>query len=381
MAGGCPGRVIVPLSLPGLVLAVLAAALVALPGAVAAQPRIKDLAAFVGIRENPLLGYGVVIGLQGTGDSARRAPFTREAISVWLERLGTNVGDEQFATANVASVLVTATLPPFARSGSKLDVSLSSIGDASSLLGGTLILTPLYGADGEVYAAAQGPIIVSGFEAAGAAERVTEGVPTNGAIPNGATVEREIGYRLPEDGFLRLALNDPDITTAHRVAATINRRIAKGTARAEDPATVLVSTSASGMRALTLMGQIEGLRVTPDTRARVVIDQRSGTIVLGENVRIGRVAVSQGNLNIRVTERPVVSQPNPFAEGETIVLPTTEVGVDEDEDRRISLVEETATLADLVTGLNALGVGPRDMIDILQAIHAAGALHADIVIR
>ena len=282
-------------------------------------------------------------------------------------------------TKNVAAVMVTADLPAFARQGSRIDVAVSAMGDAKSLLGGTLLVTPLLGADGEAYAVAQGALSVGGFEAEGQAEKVTRGVPTAARIPNGAVVEREVAFALDDLGLVRLALHNPDFTTAERIAAAINGRLGVGAARALDPTTVAVPVPpAYAGRVAGLMAEIELLEVEPDTPARILIDERSGIIVMGENVRISRVAVAQGNLTVRVSEDPQVSQPNPLAAGETVVVPRTSVEVDDQSDRRMVVLEPGVTLKDLVDGLNALGVGPRDMIAIVQAIKAAGALQADI---
>ncbi|MEL6335247.1 MAG: flagellar basal body P-ring protein FlgI [Pseudomonadota bacterium] len=360
---------------------VLLCALLLAPSIVEAQPRLKDLVDVEGVRGNDLVGYGLVVGLDGTGDGIRNAPFTEEALQNLLERLGVTVSGETFRTRNVAAVIVTAVLPPFARAGSRIDVSVSAIGDADSLLGGTLVMTPLNAADGAVYAVAQGPVLASGFAAGGAAAEEVTGVPTAAVIPGGARVEREVAFDFTTLSTLRLALRTPDFTTAHRIARRINQTLPTRVATAHDPATVTLAIDQLTMAPAEVMGRIENLTIRPEQRAKVVVDQRSGTIVLGADVRISRVAVSQGNLTIRVEERPIAVQPNPFAEGETVVLPRTEVEVDEGDGNRLALVEANATLADLVAGLNALGVGPRDMIDILKSIDAAGALHADLIVR
>jgi flagellar P-ring protein precursor FlgI len=296
-----------------------------------------------------------------------------------LERLGVATQGATLKTKNVAAVMVTADLPAFARQGSRIDVAVSALGDAKSLLGGTLLVTPLLGADGEAYAVAQGALSVGGFEAEGQAEKVTRGVPTSARIPNGAVVEREVPFALDDLGLVRLALHNPDFTTAERVAAAIEQRLGAGAARALDPTTVAVPVPPAYVgRVAALMAEIERLEVEPDTPARILIDERSGIIVMGENVRISRVAVAQGNLTVRVSEDPQVSQPNPLAAGETVVVPRTSVEVDDQSERRMVMLEPGVTLKDLVEGLNALGVGPRDMISIVQAIKAAGALQADI---
>lgn len=345
-----------------------------------AQSRIKDIADFEGIRENMLVGYGLVVGLNGTGDKLTNSPFTRQSLIGMLERLGINVRDDTVKTENVAAVMVTATLPAFARAGSRVDVVVSALGDASSLLGGTLLVTPLIGADGEVYAVAQGNVAVSGFQAKGQGASVTKGVPTAGRIPNGSIVEREVGFELASVQSLRLTLRNPDLTTATRLAEAVNRHVGPGHARALDPATILLSVpQGRGGDVIGFMTTIEQLRVEPDQMARVVIDEHSGVIVMGENVRISTVAIAQGNLTIRITETPQVSQPQPFsATGDTVVVDRTDVEIDEGSDRKLTVLETGVSLQELVNGLNALGVGPRDMITILQAIKAAGALQAEI---
>ena len=344
--------------------------------------RLKDLVEFDGVRGNDLVGYGLVVGLAGTGDGLRNSPFTEEALANLLERLGVNVSGEQFRPNNVAAVLVTGVLPPFARAGSQIDVTVSAIGDAKSLLGGTLVMTPLNAADGEIYAVAQGSIIAGGVSVQGAAASVTEGVPTAGAIPNGARVEREIPFAFDRMTTMRLALRDPDFTTAARIADAINERADMPLATMLDAGTVELDLPRARLSPARLVSALENLEVAPSSKARVVVDQRSGTIVLGDDVRVSRIAISQGNLTLRIRETPVVSQPNPFApRGETVVVPRTDVGIEEEEGTGLALVEPAVTLAQLVEGLNALGVSPRDMIDILKSIKAAGALHAEFVVQ
>ena len=347
----------------------------------AAGPRIKDLVEIEGVRGNDLVGYGLVVGLNGTGDAIRNAPFTEEALANLLERLGVNVSGEDMRSRNVAAVIATATLPAFARAGSRIDITVSAIGDAKSLLGGTLVMTPLNAADGEIYAVAQGPILAGGIAAEGDAARTSIGVPTAGSVPGGARVEREVAFDFGAMSRIRLALRDPDFTTAGRIETAINRHVGEPIARMTDAGTVELDVAAAGTSPSRLISAIEGLSVAPSQKARVVVDQRSGTIVLGADVRISRVAVAQGNLTIRVTETPIASQPNPFADGDTIALPRTEIDIDQEAENRLALVEQNVTLADLVSGLNALGVGPRDMVDILEAINAAGALHAELIVQ
>jgi flagellar P-ring protein precursor FlgI len=348
-----------------------------------ARARIKDLVEFEGVRGNDLVGYGLVVGLNGTGDGLRNSPFTEEALANLLERLGVNVSGEQFRPRNVAAVLVTATLPAFARAGSRIDITVSTIGDASSLLGGTLIMTPLNAADGEIYAVAQGSVISGGVAVQGEAAAVTQGVPTAGSIPGGARIEREVAFDLNQMNSLRLAIRDADFTTAARIEAAVNEAFGGPVSRMSDPGTVDIDLSRlRGWTPAQAMARIENIEVSPSQKARVVVDHRSGTIVLGSDVRVSRIAVSQGNLTLRVMEQPIVSQPNPFSEnGDTVVVPRTEVEIEEEPGIGLAIVPEAVTLADVVSGLNALGVGPRDMIDILKAIKAAGALHAEFVVQ
>ncbi len=355
----------------------------ALPaGPASATVRIKDIASFEGVRENMLVGYGLVVGLNGTGDSLRNANFTQESLVAMLERLGVSTRGRNLNTRNVAAVMVTATLPPFARQGGRIDIAVSAMGDAKSLAGGTLLVTPLVGADGEVYAVAQGALTANGFQAEGQAERVTRGVPTTARIPNGAIVEREVEFALDDLRHVHLSLRNPDFTTADRMAAVINGYLRDGVAQAIDPATVrLPVPNRYDGRIAALLTEIEQLRVRPDNPAKIVIDESAGIIVIGENVRIDRVAVAQGNLTVRVTETPEVVQPEPFSLGETAELPRTRIEIDDDAERKLAVLDTGVTLDDLVAGLNALGVGPRDMIGIIQAIKAAGALQAEIEVR
>ena len=345
-----------------------------------AQSRIKDLVDFEGIRDNQLVGYGLVVGLNGTGDDLDSAVFTRESLIGMLQRMGVNARDDDLDTDNVAAVMVTANLPPFARQGTRIDIHVSAIGDSESLLGGTLLVTPLLAADGEVYAVAQGGIAVAGFSAAGNGETIVRGVPTGGRIANGAIVERELGFEMEQMRSIKLALRNPDLTTARRIAEAINSFAGETAARSLDPMTVRVSVpSRYNGDTVAMMTDIEQLPIRVDQPARVIIDEASGIIVMGENVRISTVAIAQGNLTIRITETPQVSQPNAFSNtGNTEVVDRTEIEIDEDADNRLAVVPAGVSLQELVNGLNALGIGPRDMISILQAIKAAGALQAEI---
>ena len=363
-----------------LVLALLLpAALWATPGA--AQVRIKDIADVEGVRDNQLVGYGLVVGLNGTGDKLDTSVFTRQSLVGMLERLGVNTRDleSKLSTKNLAAVMVTANLPPFARSGSRIDIAVSALGDATNLTGGTLLVTPLLGADGEVYGVAQGALTTGAISVRGAAASITRGVPTSGRIANGATVEREVPFRLDATHGLRLGLRNADLTTARRIADVINRAMGVPLSRAIDPRTVQLDLA--GRDVIDVLARVEDLRVTPDNPAIVVIDEASGTIVMGADVRVSTVAIAQGNLTIRVTETPEVSQPGPFSNGTTRVVPRTDISVDTQKDRRLGILQGSATLRDLVASLNALGVGPRDLISILQSIKAAGALQADLEVR
>jgi flagellar P-ring protein FlgI len=344
--------------------------------------RLKDLVEFDGVRGNDLVGYGLVVGLNGTGDGLRNSPFTEEIMSNLLERLGVNITGESFRPKNVAAVFVTARLPAFARSGAQVDVTVSAIGDASSLLGGTLIMTPLNAADGQIYAVAQGTIIAGGISAEGEAARVVQGVPTAGIIPSGARVEREVEFDFTTLTSMRLALRTPDFTTAARIEDAINREFGRAVSQMLDSGTVAIElTRTNAQSPAHAISRIENLAVDPETRARVIVDQRSGTIVMGEDVRISRVAIAQGNLTIRVTESATVAQPNPFSEGETIIVPQTDASIEQEPGTGLAEVQAGTDLSEVVAGLNALGVAPNDMIDILKSIHAAGALHAEFVVN
>lgn len=417
------------------------ALMLALPLQAQAGSRIKDIADFEGIRDNMLIGYGLVVGLDGTGDDLTNAPFTKQSLAAMLERFGINIRDSgTYRTDNIAAVMVTASLKPFSRHGSRLDVTISTMGDAKSLQGGNLLVTPLLGADGEVYAVAQGAVAVSGFKAQGAAAQVTRGVPTAGRIANGAIIEREVGFELASLPVLRLALRNPDLTTARRVSQAVSTLAGMPTARALDPSTVHIDIPDRYRRdVIGFMTEIEQLQIETDQMARVIIDERSGTIVMGTNVRVDTVAIAQGSLTVRITETPQVSQPNPFAPGptsvagiagtsastgtvqvprigpdgqpvkdasgnfvfdtitqavpgtgtagqagqigggaSTVVVPRTDIQIDDQANRRLGVLKHGVSLQELVDGLNALGVGPRDMITILQTIKAAGALQAEI---
>ena len=348
--------------------------------AASATSRIKDLANIEGVRQNQLIGYGLVVGLNGSGDTLNNIPFTRQSLQAMLERLGVNIRGQTLRTGNVAAVMVTANLPAFATQGTRIDVTVSSLGDAKSLQGGMLLVTPLLGADGNVYAVAQGSLAIGGFQAEGEAAKIVRGVPTVGRIANGALIEREIDFNLNRQNQLRMALRNPDFTTAKRIAAAINDYIGVPTAESLDPGTVgiTVPNQYKG-NVISLLTEIEQLQIDPDTAAKIVIDERSGIIVMGRDVRVSMVAVAQGNLTVTITETPQVSQPNPFAPrgAQTVVVPRTRIGVQET-GKQLAVVHDGISLQQLVDGLNALGIGPRDMIAILQAIKSAGAIQADI---
>ena len=342
-----------------------------------AKSRIKDIVEFEGVRNNMLVGYGLVVGLNGSGDSLRNAPFTKQSLEAMLERLGVNTRDANLNTKNVAAVMVTAKLPAFVASGSPIDATVSALGDAKSLQGGTLLVTPLMGADGQSYAVAQGTVQTGSVSAGGASgSSVSKGVPTAGRIASGAVVEREIGFQLATMSQLRMTLRNPDFTTALRIADVVNARY-PGCARADNP-TIVTLQPPAGQDMVSFLAQVENLSVETDEPAKVVIDEIAGVIVMGENVRISTVAIAQGNLTIRVQESPAISQPAPFSQGQTAAVPQSSVTVEEEKGKQLITLQSGASLSTLVAGLNALGVTPRDMISILQAIKSAGALQAEI---
>ena len=346
--------------------------------ATAATARIKDIVDIEGIRDNQLIGYGLVVGLNGTGDSLNNSPFTKQSLQAMLERLGVNTRGENMRTANVAAVMVTANLPAFSAQGSRLDVSVSALGDSSSLQGGTLLVTPLLGADGEVYAIAQGSVTINGFKAEGDSAMVISGVPTTGRISSGGLIEREIGFQLGAQRSLRLSLRNPDLTTARRIALSINDFIGSPSATPEDPATIRINLPYGfNGNIVDLLTDIEQLVVETDQPAKIVIDENSGIIVMGKDVRVSTVAVAQSNLTVTIAESPTVVQPLPLSLGQTAVEPRTDLTV-QTTDSKLAVVPETVTLQELVDGLNSLGISPRDLISILQAIKASGALQAEI---
>nr|WP_245411073.1 flagellar basal body P-ring protein FlgI [Microvirga flavescens] len=347
-----------------------------------AATRIKDIAAVQGVRDNQLVGYGLVMGLQGTGDTLRNSQFTEHSLQSMLDRMGVNVRDATLRTRNVAAVIVTADLPPFVGTGSRIDVTVTSLGDATSLKGGTLMLTALMGADGQVYAAAQGPIAVSGFSATGQAETLTQGVATAGRIPNGALIEREVGGGFREMPSLVLELKNPDYKTATLMTDAINAysmsRYGRRVATPRDFRSIVLQKP-NDVASTRFIAEIGDLLVQPDTPARVVVDQRTGTVVIGRNVQISTVAMTHGNLTVRVTELPQVSQPEPFSQGRTVVVPRTEIQANE-QDGHLAIIGGS-DLQTLVKGLNQIGLKPTDIIAILQAVKTAGALQAELVVQ
>jgi flagellar P-ring protein precursor FlgI len=360
----------------------LAVALIVLGVAGAASAaRIKDIAAFRGVRSNQLVGYGLVVGLAGTGDSDDAA-FTLQSMSAMLEKMGVTVSPDEIKVKNVAAVMVTAELPPFSRTGSRLDALVNSIGDAKGLGGGTLLMTPMKGADGQVYAVAQGPVATGGFLiSSGGGDKVAKNFPTVGRVVQGLSVEREIPFDLNQKDSLTLTLNKPDFTTAARVAQAINAGMPEKVARTQDSGTIHVAVPASyAGNIAALIAAVEGLSVTPDSVSRVVINERTGTVIMGENVRIATVAIAHGNLSVEIKQNFDVSQPMPFSNrGQTVVTSDTQTTVREGR-APLQVLESGVSIGQVVRALNALGVTPRDLISILQALKAAGALQADLEI-
>ena len=346
-----------------------------------AESRIKDIADFEGVRDNQLIGYGLIVGLNGTGDNIKSVDFAKESLISMLDSVGVNARDGQIKAKNVAAVMVTANLPAFSRQGSRIDVTVSALGDAKNLLGGTLIATPLKGADGEVYAVAQGTV-ATGAVAAGSqnsGSSVTKGVPTSGRIASGAIIEKEIPFKLDSLETINIALRNPDFTTSRRIANAVNAMIGRPIAKAVDPGTVTISIPQQYKdNIVSLMTKVEQLQIQPDTPAKVVIDESTGIVVIGKDVKINRLAIAQGNLTIKITDIPFVSQPEPFTMGEQIVVNTSLIDIEEENDAKMKVLNTGISLQELVDGLNSLGVTPRDLISILQAIKASGALQAEI---
>lgn len=351
-------------------------------GPVASQSRIKDITTVEGVRGNQLVGYGLVVGLNGTGDTLRNAPFTQQSMQSMLDRMGVSIRNANPRGRNVAAVIATADLPPFSVRGTRIDVTVSSIGDATSLSGGSLVLTPLIGPNNEIFAVAQGSVAVGGLSAAGQNESVVRGVPTVGRISNGATVERDAPGSLAEKRYINLELRNPDFSTAVRVVDVINSytlRTYGARLAQEENARAIRLTRPGGASTARFIAEIGDLVAHPDVPARVVIDERTGTLVIGQNVRISTVAIAHGTVTVRVTETPDVSQPNPFTAGRTAVTSRTGVSVEE-KGGAVNLLAEN-NLEALVKGLNRMGLRPANIIAILQAIKSAGALQAELVVQ
>ncbi len=347
--------------------------------------RVKDLAQLHGVRNNQLMGYGLVTGLNGTGDDLKKSVFTLQAVYNMMTRHGITINPDNIKdikVKNVAAVMVTATLPPFAKSGSTLDIQVSSMGDAKSLAGGTLLMTPLVGPDGNVYAVAQGPVTVGAFAFGGRAAQVQKNHPTVGNIAGGALVEQSVGVDLGTDGKLQYQLRNADFTTAANMAQTINSRFGEGTAFPESSGLVKVDIPEKFQKdVVDFVAAIEVLNVEADSPAKIVVNERTGTIVMGKDVRLSTVAVSHGNLSLIIREDTEVSQPNPLAEGETVIAPSTDIKVVEDEGQLVVLdMNKGVSIGDIANALNAIGATPRDLIAIFQAIKASGSLHGELII-
>ncbi len=342
--------------------------------------RLKDLTSIAGVRDNQLIGYGLVVGLNGSGDG-NNTGFSSQTLSTMLRSMGLTIDAAKIRARNAAVVMVTATLPPFARAGGQVDVVVSSMGDAKSLQGGTLLLTPLRAPNGQIYAVAQGPVSIGGFAAGGkSGSRVQQNHPTVGHIANGGLIEGEVGVQFNGREHLRMILNNPDFTTSIRLVDTINAQLGSDVARAIDSGTVEVRVpEAYRANVATFVASLENIEVTPDNVAKVVLDERTGTVVIGENVRISTVAIAHGNLSIEIKEEPQVSQPAPLSQGKTTVTPKSDVKVKE-EGKQLILLSQAVTIRDLVRALNSIGVTPRDLVIIFQAIKAAGALQAKLEI-
>jgi len=357
-------------------------AIVAMTSTASTASRLKDVTAVQGIRDNQLVGYGLVVGLTGTGDSLRNSPFTEESTRSMLMKMGIGVPAGSIRGRNIAAVIVTATLPPFIGVGAHIDVGVSSLGDASSLAGGMLIMTPLTAADGNAYAVAQGPVTISGFSSAGKSETLTQGVPTSGRIPNGALIERELTAEFNSVPQIILQVRNPDFATATLIADAINKfsldQFGRPIAVAQDFRSILLQRPEK-ISASRLLAYIGELPVEPDSPARVVIDERTGTIVIGTNVRLSPVAVTHGSLTVRVTESPTVSQPAPYSKGVTTIEPSTSIRARQEGGQMVVL--DGPSLEQLVAGLNQIGLKPTGIIAILQAIKTSGALQADLVVQ
>ncbi len=352
-----------------------------LPLAAGAQVRIKDITDVQGIRDNQLVGYGLVVGLNGTGDSLNNAVFTKQSLIGMLGRLGINTQalSAQLQTKDVAAVMVTADLPAFIHTGERIDVTASALGDAKDLTGGTLLVTPLLGADGQVYAVGQGSMVTGAITASGASGSYTQGVPTVARISNGAIVERAINFSLAAEVNPSLQLRNPDLTTAERIAAAVNGTLGAGIASVSDPRTI--NLNLGGRDVVQSLASIEDLTVIPSNPATVVVDEATGTIVIGADVRVSEIAIAQGNLTVQVTNTPLVSQPGPFSNGKTVTAAATTISVSKSPGKQLAILDGGVSLQQLVSSLNSLGVAPHDMISILQTIKAAGALQAQLIVQ
>ena len=379
LAAGLFRVIVLVLALPGAVL--LLVPVLALASEVSASDaveiKIRDLTSIEGVRENPLIGYGMVVGLTRTGDS-QQTVFTTQTLANIMQRMGAQIPPLTARVNNVAAVFVTASLPAFARPGTQVDVTVASIGDAKSLEGGLLLLTPLYGADGQVYAAAQGPIAVGGYAVGGAGASKQMNHPTTGRVPSGGRVERSLAFDFNALAPVSLLLREPDFSTAGEISDAINREFGHAVASARDGGRVEVDASATGVINLTaVLARIENLTVPVQRRARVVVNERTGTIVMGKDVRLGAVSILHGGFSVQISTAYSVSQPAPLSQGKTEVVPQTEVQTKERPARRLE-IDEGASIDELVGGLQSMGATARDVISILQAIKAAGALDADL---
>ncbi len=364
------------------ILFILTLLIVLVPAAAANDPEVEigNITRIKNQRVNQLIGYGIVVGLNGSGDS-NRSQATVQSVANMLQNFGVNVTDGQVASQNIAAVMVTAELPPVAHNGDQLNITVSSIGDADSLQGGTLLLTPLQAPNGEIYASAQGPLSVGGYSVGGGGNSEQQNHPTVGKIPGGALVEREINTTLDGDNLTYVVAN-PNFKTASQIAAAINNNFGDGTARAENASTINISMpDDSNYGMVDFIAELNSLKVTPSVEARVVIDERTGTVVFSHNVHISTVAVAHGNLSVSISTQEEVSQPAPFSEGETTTTEDVQIDVDQGQKSNMLIVSQENTIEDLVTALNAIGATPRDIISIIQKIDAAGALHADLVIE
>jgi len=364
-------------AIPGSIAVLLALAVVlAFPMPIRAA-RLKDMASVKGVRANQIIGYGLVVGLNDTGDRDQTR-FTQRSLLSLLAKMGVAIDEDQIRVSNVAAVMVTAKLPPFARTGGRIDAVVSSIGDAESLEGGTLLMTPLVGVDGEIYAIAQGALSIGGFSVQGGGSSVSQNHPTVASLVGGAIVEREVGYSLVGKREFEIALHEPDFTTAQRTASRINQVFAANVAQARDSGTLdLLVPEALAGDLVGFMARVESIEIVPDTPARIILNERTGTIVMGDAVRVSTVAVSHGNLTVSVNRTNQISQPTPFSEGETARLQNTDIEAFEEE-AKLSVIESTVTIGELVRALNAMGTTPTDLISIIQAIKASGALAAEV---